>query len=199
MVTPAGTREWWRPAPGGLVVTAAGAPRQVVDERGGAAFAGLVAFTVIRWVYAALAVAVLCTPLLPAGYLDRITTITHIEGDRTGSAEARWQDNLAAVSWVVKHPIVGAGIGSNQLALNEERGGLWVAVHNVYLQHAVDLGLPGLALFLVVLGGCIRGLGAVQREARTRGDTEVWYLAEGTPVSLIAFAVGGEPVMEAAP
>jgi hypothetical protein len=51
----------------------------------------------------------------------------------------------------------------DMLALNAVRGDYWVAIHNVDLQYAVDLGLPGLVLFLLLLFGCIRRLGGLRR------------------------------------
>src|SRR2546422_57672 len=103
------------------------------------------------WAWVAVVLAFACIPWLPSGYLDRISTITSIESDATGSAQVRWRDTVAAVNLVVKNPIVGAGIGSNALALNDERGQTWTTIHNVYLEYAVELGIPGLVLFLILL------------------------------------------------
>ena len=74
------------------------------------------------WGVALLAILSLCLPLLPGSYWHRIATITDIESDETGSAQARRENTLGAVRFVLTHPIVGAGIGSNMLALNEEIG-----------------------------------------------------------------------------
>ena len=84
---------------------------------------------------------------------------------------------------------MGAGIGSDQLALNEERGPSWSSVHNAYLQYAVDLGLPGLVLFMLILIGCFRCLRAAERLAlRERGQTALLDFVQGMQVSLGAFA-----------
>jgi len=128
-------------------------------------------------------------PLLPASYVERLGTITDIRADRSGSAQARWDDSFAALHLVQRHPIIGAGAGQSILALNHERGQRWTQIHNVYLQYAVDLGLPGLVLFLLLLAHCLRATGPVQRE--TAGQPvfrEIFCLAEGVHVSLIAFA-----------
>jgi len=142
------------------------------------------------WPVVVLVLALGATPLLPSSYLDRLGTITSIESDPTGSAQERWRDTIAAANFVLGHPIIGAGVGMNALALNEERGPSWKNVHNVYLQLAVDLGLPGLTLFLVLLLGTIRGVGLVRRGAA--GDPasrDLFHLAEGLQISLIAFTV----------
>jgi len=125
-----------------------------------------------------------------SGYLDRLSTITNIGSDPTGSAQERWGDTQAALRLVSRSPIIGAGAGMNILALNEERGAIWKKVHNVYLEYAVDLGLPGLLLFLAILAGCFRSISFVMR--RTAGAPawrDLFLLAEGIQISLIAFAV----------
>ena len=142
------------------------------------------------WALAILVLAPGCVPLLPSGYSDRLSTIVDIQSDRTGSAQARWSDTVAAARFVMKHPIVGAGVGMDTLALNEERGATWTAVHNAYLEYAVDLGIPGLAMFLLLLVWCVRNTTFVQRRsAAVPALREFFYLAEGIQISLIASAV----------
>ncbi len=142
------------------------------------------------WAVAALVIALVCIPLLPSSYMDRLSTITDIESDPTGSAQARWNDMVAAASFVVQHPIIGAGVGVNILALNEERGARWTAVHNVYLEYAVDLGIPGLVMFLMLLVGCVKSAAFVQREAARRPALrELFHIAQGIQISLVAFSI----------
>jgi O-antigen ligase len=143
------------------------------------------------WAYAALIVVVSALPLLPASYLTRLSTITNMEADATGSAQERYAQQVAAVHYVLAHPIVGAGLGMNILAINET--GLspaWMNIHNVYLQYATDLGLPGLILFLLIFLGGIKSAHLVQR--RTAGSPEsrdLFYLATGIKTSLLSFAI----------
>ena len=142
------------------------------------------------WVVAAIVLTVACAPLLPSGYLERLRTITDIRSDPTGSAQERWGDTQAAIHLVSQSPIIGAGVGMNILALNDMRGALWKKVHNVYLEYAVDLGVPGLVLFLVIQAGCFRTAASVMR--RTAGRSvwrDLFLLAEGIQVSLAVFAV----------
>jgi O-antigen ligase len=144
------------------------------------------------WVVAVVGAAVLCLPLLPLGYTARLSTITDVEADPTGSAQARREDMKTAARFVLRHPIVGAGVGQDILALNEMRGPRWTSVHNVYLQHAVDLGLPGLALFLLLLARCFGAARAARRRAaRPAGPRDLFLLAEGLEMSLAGFAVAG--------
>ena len=129
-------------------------------------------------------------PFLPASYVQRLGTITDISADKTGSAEERWADMVTAFNMTVRNPFIGAGIAQNILALNEERGRAWSEIHNVYLQLALDLGLPGLLLFLALLWLVLRATLLVQRETADEPDfRDLFYLAEGVNVSLVAFLV----------
>jgi probable O-glycosylation ligase (exosortase A-associated) len=139
---------------------------------------------------AALVLALCIWPLLPAGYLERLGTITNISADTTGSAQGRWKDLGASAELVARNPMTGAGIGQDILALNRLRGPTWRSVHNVYLQYAVDLGIPGLLLFLWLFAASLRSAGRVRllagREPALRGLS---YQAEGVQIALLAFAV----------
>lgn len=138
----------------------------------------------------ALAAPLLLLPFLPADYAGRLGTITDVESDPTGSAQERWNDSMAAVNFVLGHPLVGAGVGMNILALNEMRGATWRAVHNAYLETAVDLGLPGFVLFALLLAASVRSASVVRARADASPDLQpLSHLAEGIQTSLLAFAV----------
>ncbi len=144
------------------------------------------------WAYGALVAALLCIALLPGGYLGRLGTITSVASDPTGSSQTRWADTLTAARFVAENPIFGAGLGMNVLALNQVRGPTWTEVHNVYLEYAADLGLPGLLAFLALLWSCTAGVGLVRRRAIREGRGEqLLHLAESLRLSLIAFALAG--------
>ena len=136
--------------------------------------------------------AVVLLPFLPAGYLSHMGTITAIDTDPTGSAQDRWADSLAALGLVAANPLFGAGAGMCVLALNEARGATWTQVHNVYLEYATDLGLPGLLFFLLLLVTCIRVVTRVVREV-PKGDSarELRCMAIGVQLMLMAFVVAG--------
>jgi hypothetical protein len=144
-----------------------------------------------HWAYFAIFLALASLPLLPSSYVDRLTTIIEISSDPSGSAQARWGDTLAALHYVAYHPVIGAGVGMDVLALNEVRGPTWTVIHNVYLQYAVDLGIPGLILFLILLAGSLRNTRIAQHRSGQWGARagDLFYIAEGIRVSLIAFAV----------
>ena len=136
------------------------------------------------FIYAGLLAAVLALPLLPSSYFDRMSTITNVQADRTGSAQERIADMIIAAKTILANPIIGAGMGMNMLVMREERGG-WLGVHNVYLEHALDLGLIGLGIFLVLLWSCLRTVAQIQESA---SSSELVFLAQGLQISLIAYA-----------
>jgi hypothetical protein len=143
-----------------------------------------------RWTWAVLILAIVCVPLLPAAYVSHLFTITDIDTDPTGSAQDRWAQQVAAVGYVVGHPLIGAGIGQNILAMNEVLGPAWRMVHNAYLEYAIDLGLPGLVLFVLLFVTSIRSAGRAARLAATRSaGRELSVLATGIRTSLLALAV----------
>jgi probable O-glycosylation ligase (exosortase A-associated) len=138
-----------------------------------------------------LGVALVVPVLLPDAYFERLSTITNIQADETGSAQGRWADVIASAGIVAHNPIIGAGIGNDLLALNDYRGrDTYRSVHNAYLQYAVDLGVPGLILFAWLHIMCFRGVRRLERLAR---DDEALRplgpLAAGIQVSLVTFFV----------
>lgn len=136
-----------------------------------------------------LAAGICAAPFLPGHYWQRLSTITDIEEDRSGSAQERWSDAKAAIKYASGHPLVGAGVGQGALAMNEVRGPRWLNVHNVYLQYAVELGLPGLILFLLLFRASLRSALLAQRIAAYARESGLFHLSEAVRVSLLAFAV----------
>ncbi len=127
--------------------------------------------------------------LSPQGYLDRIYSIADPSKDPTGSATARWDLMKSSLELVQENPIVGVGLGMSGLALTE-KGHWWTEVHNVYLQVAVDIGVGGLLVYLLLIRSLVRRsrrtiwkLSAVARDRRA-----VSY-ARGFQIALYTFLV----------
>jgi probable O-glycosylation ligase (exosortase A-associated) len=157
--------------------------------------ASLIFFIKRRTPIAAAAVlVVVCAayPLLPSGYIERLNTITDIEADPTGSAQGRWSDYQLAMQLVAANPMVGVGLGQDLLALDKLRSRpTWRSVHNAYLEYAVDLGLPGVLLFIGLLAASFRTARRVERRAaREPALRDLTVLASGVQIALLAFAVG---------
>jgi O-antigen ligase len=63
-------------------------------------------------------------------------------------------------------------------------------VHNVYLEYAADVGLPGLLLFLLLLWSSIRSAAAARRMDKDgSSEGEVSLLAGGIQASLLGFVI----------
>ena len=143
------------------------------------------------WGIACLAALILCLPLVPPSYWDRLATVSDINSDPTGSAQARWARMVGALQFVLYHPVIGAGVGAGALALNEQVGFTWQEVHNTYLQWAVDLGLPGLILYLWLFVLCLGATSVMPHGAELLpGMRALRTLGDATRLSLITFGVG---------
>src|SRR5204863_736012 len=127
--------------------------------------------------------------VLPSGYGQRLSTILDVDSDATGSAQQRWRDTEAAIQFIAAHPIVGAGIGEGGLALNEVRGTFWLPVHNAYLNYGVDLGVPGLVMFVALVLTSLQTARRVERTTTGAMGTELGGFASGIRISLAGFIV----------
>jgi O-antigen ligase len=83
-------------------------------------------------------------------------------------------------------------MGQDILALDQIRSRpTWRSVHNAYLEYAVDLGVPGLLLFLALLAASVRSARRVEiRAAREPSLRDLSILASGVRIALLAFVVG---------
>lgn len=77
-----------------------------------------------------------------------------------GSAIARLLTILFALNYIVQNPLMGIGIGNYkyvQPGVDANAGGAsFATAHNTYLELGVELGLPGLFIFLCILYSFIR-------------------------------------------
>jgi probable O-glycosylation ligase (exosortase A-associated) len=143
-----------------------------------------------RWAWLVVVFLVAFIPVAGPAYLNRIATITDIEADKTHSAQERWSLMEAAVRYTSAHPLIGSGIGQNVLALREEGSPGKTLVHNAYLEYVVELGVPGLIMFMILLFGSVNSAVRVQRECRSApASRQLFYFGEAIQVSLIAFAI----------
>jgi len=127
--------------------------------------------------------------LTPEGYGTRLESIADPSKDKFGSATARWTSMVRTFDVIAEHPLLGVGMGMNILALNE-KGLFWTQAHNVYLELASEIGLPGLLVFVLLVWRLLKGLRHVQTERQ--GDVrnlELSSLAGACEISLLAFCV----------
>jgi putative inorganic carbon (hco3(-)) transporter len=145
-----------------------------------------------RWAVAVFLAILFAVPFAPSNYVDRLATVKNVASDPTGSSQARWRDMSAAAQFVIGHPIVGAGLGMDVLALNQVRGVDWVQVHNVYLEYAVDLGVPGATLFLVLFYRVFKKIRSSRKQlADLPAQRGLFLLVEALETGLIVFAICG--------
>ena len=120
------------------------------------------------------------------GFIARLGTIGDVQTD--GSGRERWETIGKAFSLMATHPLTGVGVGQSIIALNDIGGVRWRHIHNVYLEIAVDLGIPALIVYLLLLSRALRSV-AEARRAWSAHDVDLSYLAQGLEISLIGFAV----------
>jgi O-antigen ligase len=90
---------------------------------------------------------------------------------------------------VVANPITGVGVTNSITAMGEEYG-RWRALHNSYLQVALELGLGGLILYLLLLRLIWRNCSLALAQFQVSGDQKAMeLLAVCTRVALITYMV----------
>ncbi|MDN5837080.1 MAG: O-antigen ligase family protein, partial [Nitrosospira sp.] len=171
-------------------------------SRGGflALVTALVVYAIVLWrrgnrtaVMLLVLLGVAAVPMLPDSYTNRLDTIVAYQEDQSGSAEARLEGMTLAAGYTLRNPVIGTGIGMDMLALNELRDtNKWHHVHDVYLRYSMELGLPGLALFLLLFYSVLKGCNRARRFSAARKTPQqrnLFFLSEGLLVSLITFGV----------
>ncbi|MFA7169974.1 MAG: O-antigen ligase family protein [Candidatus Paceibacterota bacterium] len=82
--------------------------------------------------------------------LQRTLSISDMDETSNKGRIEIWRDSLVSVT---QHPIVGIGMGNFPLALSEKvtTSKMGASAHNIYLDVAVELGIVGLIIFLLLL------------------------------------------------
>jgi O-antigen/teichoic acid export membrane protein len=111
-------------------------------------------------------------PLLAVGALCVVTTLVvspKIRAEALGRTESqspvwdRENTDIAALKIISEHPLTGVGfenfINVSAQYMRQQPDypitGVGLEVHNVFLGHAAELGLPGLLLWLLAFGGAV--------------------------------------------
>lgn len=88
-------------------------------------------------------------------YWDRMSTIFDETDYNYQAGSGRIELWKRGVGMMIDNPLIGAGIGQYNVAEGlqheGERGWKWSVSHNSYLQIGVELGFPGLVVFLLML------------------------------------------------
>ena len=140
-------------------------------------------------------------------YWERMATIWDSGGgpavsayDATGVWGARWPIWRASLWLMLEHPVIGVGAGVFDIAEGLSHGGAgkWSTAHNAFLQIGVELGIPGLVLFIFLLYRTVKNCHIVMRLARQHPQlsVEAW-LASGVELSLYGFIVAAFSLSQA--
>lgn len=122
--------------------------------------------------------------VVPAEQLQRFTSIGDLESDYNMTAKGGrmdiWKNGLSVF---MENPIFGTGFDTFKIAEGlANAGGKWSQAHNSFLEVAVELGLPGIIVFLGML------LSAYKMAKPT--DEADWF-GRGLRLSLISYLAGG--------
>jgi O-antigen ligase len=123
----------------------------------------------------------------PAGYTDRLHSITDASKDETGSANVRWTVMKRAALIAVEHPF-GTGLKMHNILLKDVSSAMQ-GVHSAFLEVAADLGIVGGILFAVIFLKLILAMQAIRNSPVSSANIKP--LAEAAEVSLVAFGVSG--------
>lgn len=110
------------------------------------------------------------------------------------SAQSRFASWNAGWQLARENPIVGVGLRNSNLFSQQYGADMRNrTIHSQYLQVAADMGLVGLALYLVTLGSVWLSLRRVRRAARKRTDEsgrQAHAVACGAETAMLVFLVG---------
>lgn len=180
-------------------------------SRGGfVALVAVTAFIVVRYNAIALrwrvaATALVTVVILGAAserYWTQMSTILSDADYNRTDESGRLQIWSRGIGYMFQNPILGVGphnfqAAEGRLSAFSDRqqlgvGVRWNAPHNTYLQAGAELGFPGLAIFLLLIGSGFAALGRTSRWERAliRAGEDRPQLAPALTASLIGFVVG---------
>ena len=113
-------------------------------------------------------------------------------GDDVGQT-ARQTVWKAGFRMIWKYPLTGVGLGGfkgNVLKFEEPDENVVSIAHNTYIEIAAELGIPGLIVFVLMLGCSYRSLGVVRKRALHSGQRLLQAAASGLQASVVGAAVG---------
>ena len=144
----------------------------------------------------------------PPGYWDQMKTMLKPKEDYNwSSVNGRRELTLRGIGYMLNYPVFGLGINnfhraecldaiSDKVKFHQSGTGIrCTPAHNATLQAAAEMGVTGLALWLMLLVGGIRGMLRLRRQLPAQwlqGDEEERFLHLSTTyfaVAMVGFAV----------
>jgi len=151
-----------------------------------------------------LGVLIFVIQLLPATYVDRISTLLYFLPNDNKSAlqensfRGRTSENLVATMMFKDHPLIGVGAGnfnanyqeySRRLGLDSRRNPR--SAHSLYLEIAAERGLVGLALFVVIVGSAYWSLWRAEKKYLLLGMKDFADTTVALSAGLTAYLTAG--------
>jgi len=136
---------------------------------------------------ATLAAFVLLFSVFSGAYRSRLLTIFDPNSDSSGSAQERVALLGRGLDLILRHPIVGLGMGNFHIYSIHEK-----VAHNSYVETAAELGMIGLLAYLTIILAPLRGLNKIEMERIKPGagaDLDAKYLSIGLKTALIAYII----------
>lgn len=153
--------------------------------------------------------AVLCLPLAPKGLWERFSTLfmsydaakldpLSEAHSALGSKEQREELLIRAMIITVENPIFGVGMNNFPAAAHQRFNSGpedWLGCHDTFLQISSELGLPGLALYLLLLWTTWKTINSTKRRLKSREGGELSdsqqlrLLTDATMVSFCGFVL----------
>ncbi len=127
--------------------------------------------------------------LMPASPLGRLLHPSY--GDEMG-ASTRLELWTAGLRMVKQNPLTGVGLGNfKPMVTNYEASGIDLEkiAHNTYIEYAAEMGIPALAVFLIILGISFRSLRRILRDAGPRTPGVLLDATQGIYAGLVGVAV----------
>lgn len=113
----------------------------------------------------------------PSAFRSRISTT------QDESAMARFDDLKRSVFLMVRHPLLGIGMGNYSLYSNRAK-----ATHNSYTQVGAEMGIAAAAIYLLFVVAPLKPLRGIEREnSGIKKKPRFYYLAIAFQASLIAY------------
>jgi O-antigen ligase len=132
----------------------------------------LVAFLFLSLLFGAIAVA-------PNAFRQRLFTT------QDASAVSRTDDLKRSIFLAVRHPVFGLGMSNYVHYSNQAK-----ATHNAYTQVAAEIGIAGLAFYVLFLTAPLRPLRRIERETlHEKKRQRFYYLSIGVQAAIIGYMV----------